>query len=318
MRRRLIEFIAIFSVGISFYQITVSGYQATAAAEVEKQVRQFFDTWRKKDLEAVMEFWARDSPQYDKFRQFAGRIIAAGKDERFADFAFSHWEVDDNQAIVRVQFTKEAYRAEDDEPNRQLIVWNLQLKKKSGVWKFWDQEDAVGALIYYLLNEAQNAQVRAQLFLNSRDLVSTDLVYRLNRIVREETRQEKFNEALRVSDVALEAAELLGQRRYAAQTYEARGLIFSAQKMYPKTLDNFKIALPLYLNAGDTRGTARVLNNVGIIYGRERRLGEALVILKESLRLRRTLSDRGGMAKTLVDIGEPTGNRDDMRKLSQA
>ncbi|MEG4484081.1 CHAT domain-containing protein [Microcoleus sp. D2_18a_B4] len=114
-------------------------------------------------------------------------------------------------------------------------------------------------------------------------------------------------EALRSAIVKLEKALKLyreaGDRRGEATTLYNIGSVYSELGEKQKALEYYSQSLPLFRAVGPRRGEARTLNNIGSVYSALGEKQKALEYYSQSLPLSRALGDRREEAATLTNIG---------------
>ena len=94
-----------------------------------------------------------------------------------------------------------------------------------------------------------------------------------------------------------------GDRKGEAQSLNNIGLVHRSLGEMQKALEKLNEALPIRRAAGDRKGEADTLNNIGVVHGSTGEMQKALEKLNEALSIRRTIGDRKGEAQTLDNIG---------------
>ncbi len=102
---------------------------------------------------------------------------------------------------------------------------------------------------------------------------------------------------------ALESYRRAGDRRGEAETLSNIGEVYYLLGETRKALEKFNEALPIRQGAGDSGGEAETLNSIGAVYQSLGETRKALEKYNEALPLRRTVGDRRGEATTLINIG---------------
>jgi CHAT domain-containing protein/Tfp pilus assembly protein PilF len=102
---------------------------------------------------------------------------------------------------------------------------------------------------------------------------------------------------------ALELYRKAGDRKGEAQALNNIGLVHRSLGEMQKALEKLNEALPVRRAAGDRKGEADTLNNIGVIYGSTGEMQKALEKFSEALNIRRAAGDRKGEAQTLDNIG---------------
>src|SRR5215510_1748032 len=154
--------------------------------------------------------------------------------------------------------------------------------------------------------------------------------------LREATAEDKhriaaesaFGEAVRLIDGTLEdkrksvekyheALDLYrraGDRKGEAETLSNIGEVYYLLGETQKALEKFNEALPLRRAAGDRTGEAITLNNIGEVYRSLGEMQKALEKYNESLPISRALGDRSGEAAHLNNIGLVYGSLGETQK----
>ncbi len=89
------------------------------------------------------------------------------------------------------------------------------------------------------------------------------------------------------------------------QAYLASDIAFAyfCLGRFTPALEQCQTALIAYRGLKDYRGEAQALNNLGVLYARMEKWGDALDFHRKSLEIRRKLNDRQGEAISLLNIG---------------
>src|SRR6266498_5654816 len=113
---------------------------------------------------------------------------------------------------------------------------------------------------------------------------------------------------------ALESYRRAGDRRGEAETLSNIGEVYYLLGETRKALEKFNEALPIRQGAGDSGGEAETLNSIGAVYQSLGETRKALEKYNEALPLRRTVGDRRGEATTLINIGSVYYSLGEMQK----
>ncbi len=113
---------------------------------------------------------------------------------------------------------------------------------------------------------------------------------------------------------ALDIAESRQDSWETARMLNNIGVVYSDLGEKGKALEYLEQALPLRRQVGDRGGEATALNNIGQIYSDMGEKGKALAHFEQALPIWRQVGDRGGEAKTLNNIGGVCDALGDKRK----
>lgn len=101
----------------------------------------------------------------------------------------------------------------------------------------------------------------------------------------------------------MQLSETLDYSRGLATAHQLLGIAASVQGEYPAALESFLISLSIQRKIGDTRGTAKNLNNLAGIYYYQDDLDKALHYNQQSLAANRDLGDTMGIANAYLARG---------------
>ncbi len=88
----------------------------------------------------------------------------------------------------------------------------------------------------------------------------------------------------------------------AATAQTAKGMPLYERGCYARALDYFYSANELFTAAGDSRGTAMSMNNIGVVYRAMGEAGAAIPFFADALRIYRTLGDREQVRQALSNL----------------
>ena len=88
----------------------------------------------------------------------------------------------------------------------------------------------------------------------------------------------------------------------AATAQTVKGMPLYERGCYARALDHFYRANELFTAAGDSRGTAMSMNNIGVVYRAMGEAGAAIPFFSDALRIYRTLGDREQVRQTLSNL----------------
>jgi CHAT domain-containing protein/Tfp pilus assembly protein PilF len=267
---------------------------------VEQRVLQLLMAFQKRDVQAVMINWSKGSPQYQKFRESVNSDFAAYTDVQLVNIEFLRWKPEVEAFSVRVKAIKKQHNFRTNESDEKPIVWDLRFVTEAGRWKLWQQTDAMSDLVSRLGSGTK--EQRSQLLLSEKDLVSVELLRLINNSTDNQARRLQFSNALKLNDLALEIASLVGEKVQLGQCYRYRGLIFSYQSKTDEALEQYNKAIALFKEAKNRLGEAQILHNIGIVYQMQRKYADALDQYEKSLLIKREIHDRREESKTLNNM----------------
>jgi CHAT domain-containing protein/Tfp pilus assembly protein PilF len=269
---------------------------------VRKLVEQFFDAYSKKHLDGMMACWSAKSPMFADFKQFAHDDLTALEEIQFAKLTFRHWQIETNQAFVRLQFNRKWREAVTNQLGEENTILDVQFVKESTGWKFRQLSNAVDEFAA-ILGALKSKDERAELLKTETELVTVELVITLCNVGATQASQGKFDEALRLSDISFEVAEVLGETTAKGHCYLSRGDIFNSQSKYQEALTSYQRALPLFQDAKDKLWEAWTLIKLGQIYEQTSKYTAALAQYEASLKIAREIGGKNAEAAAHDGIG---------------
>jgi len=105
----------------------------------------------------------------------------------------------------------------------------------------------------------------------------------------------------------LQQAQAAGDTRATAKDLDQIGLLYFGISEYQKALEFYDRALPIFRAVGDRAGEGAALTNIGRIYDNLGDRQKALELLNQALPIERAVRDRASEAETLNDIGAIDG-----------
>jgi tetratricopeptide (TPR) repeat protein len=112
-----------------------------------------------------------------------------------------------------------------------------------------------------------------------------------------------WDDWVRVSQLALAAAQRTGDRAAQAHAHNDLGLAHYRQGRYEQALVCHQEGLAIFRELGDRRGQAASLNNLGIVHEEQGRYQESRACHKASLAICRELGNQRGQAISLGNLG---------------
>ena len=159
-------------------------------------------------------------------------------------------------------------------------------------------KDFAAALVN-LKSEAEQDQLLAQ----KPELINDSLMAALKGLAEPIVQKGDYNEALRISNLALHIAEKSGDRRRVANALCEIGDIY-ARRNPPKEAETYlKRCLNIFEETADKKGQAHALHSLGYAYDTERRHDLAVQFYDKSLALAQETGDRNLTALNFNSLG---------------
>lgn len=115
--------------------------------------------------------------------------------------------------------------------------------------------------------------------------------------------QGNYPRALHCFQKGLAIQEKEDDKLGTAKTLNNIGLIFGKQKDFVRALEYYEKSLVVFENLADKKGMAGSLNNIANVYADQGKYSDALQYYDKSLNLKKELGDTWGIAKGLSNIG---------------
>lgn len=168
---------------------------------------------------------------------------------------------------------------------------------------------ASGSNVIAQINAADSLSIAIKKAKN--DTVKVNLCHELSEMLR----KSLPDSALHYAQYGLKLATQLKFKKGMANHYATIAIIYRAQGIYDKALENIFKSLKLREELKDSNGLSSCYNNIGLILADEKSYDKALDYYKRSLRLKEQLNDKIGAAKCYNNIGIVCSNQ---RQYQQA
>lgn len=168
---------------------------------------------------------------------------------------------------------------------------------------------ASGSNVIAQINAADSLSIAIKKAKN--DTVKVNLCHELSEMLR----KSLPDSALHYAQCGLKLATQLKFKKGMANHYATIAIIYRAQGIYDKALENIFKSLKLREELKDSNGLSSCYNNIGLILADEKSYDKALDYYKRSLRLKEQLNDKIGAAKCYNNIGIVFSNQ---RQYQQA
>jgi len=310
MTRRIgFAFFAWLAVSHGFCQQAEGGNE-----QISRLVDSFFQAITHKDLDGAMSLWKADAPPFLSAREDLRRLFAPNQIRVM------------EARVERTTFTgvgrARTYISTDIEVRDSATgtpVEGFGRKKKlldcvndAGVWKITRYAPAEAELADALI-AAGSAQDRARLTAASKEMVTLDLVRALCRAAGQAARKGQPQEALRLSDIAIETAESGGDKAALGWACIRKADILRDQASIAAAEPLAQRGLDLFREAKDRLGEAAARFSIGTLYMLKKEFDKASHEFEASLNLAKEIRDRASEGAALESIGEVfrlTGNLD--------
>jgi CHAT domain-containing protein/Tfp pilus assembly protein PilF len=306
-------------IGFAFFALLVVsnafGQQAeTGNEQISGLVNSFFQAIAHKDLDAAMALWKADAPQFLSAREDLRRLFAPNQvrvmEARVERTTFSG-------AVHARTYISTDIEVHDSAAGSPVEGFGRKNKlidcvKEAGVWKIVRYAPAEAELADALI-AASSAQERARLTAASKEMVTLDLVRVLYRAAGQAARKGHPEEALRLSDIAIETAESGGDKAALGWACISKATILREQASIAAAEPLAQRALDLLREAKDRRGEAAARVTIGSLYSRKAEFDKASREFDASLKLAKEIPSRAAEGEALESIGDvfrQTGNLD--------
>jgi tetratricopeptide (TPR) repeat protein len=116
-------------------------------------------------------------------------------------------------------------------------------------------------------------------------------------------RRGHWHDAAATQELALEAANRLGDAHAQAITHGCLGLAYAPLRRFPESEDHLAQAIALYQRLGDLAGQAQAHRSLALILDRQDRYAEALDQAQQAFELFQTAGHRTGRARVMNALG---------------
>ncbi|HEX7318222.1 MAG TPA: CHAT domain-containing protein [Pyrinomonadaceae bacterium] len=153
------------------------------------------------------------------------------------------------------------------------------------------------------LTRAGSEEERERLLERNKDSADDALLAALKGMAEPLVQKGDYNEAVRISKVALRVAERSGDRARVGSALCDVGSIYSRRNPPTEASEYLQKSLAVFEEVGDKKGKARALQALGVTYDTQRRYELAVETYEKSLALSQEVGDRQLTALTLNGLG---------------
>lgn len=116
--------------------------------------------------------------------------------------------------------------------------------------------------------------------------------------------------ALKIKEELVEQAEkskdpvqLKESKNSVAKSFNNIGIVYDAQRNFPKALEYYELALKMQEELGDRNGVASDLNNIGNVYHSEKNYSKAVAYFLRCLKMMQEMENKMGIESSLANLG---------------
>ncbi|OFY82188.1 MAG: hypothetical protein A3F72_08220 [Bacteroidetes bacterium RIFCSPLOWO2_12_FULL_35_15] len=116
--------------------------------------------------------------------------------------------------------------------------------------------------------------------------------------------------ALKIKEELVEQAEknndsvkLKESKNSVAKSFNNIGMVYDAQRNFPKALEYYEQALKIQEELGDRNGVASDLNNIGNVYHSEKNYSKAITYFLRCLKMMQEMGNKMGIESSLANLG---------------
>ena len=302
MKRRVVGIGHVLFLGLLL--VPVVGRAAEPVAEARQIVQRYFALYAAKDLDGFMALWSSQAPDYKSRKQTMQRIFAETGDIQLKELTVVQVEAKDDAACVGVRLELVGADKRTSKPHPDLGKLNrvLLLRRQEGSWKVWRYVPAEQEMLERLL-AAKGEDDRRKLYQENKDLLTRQLVGTINLACLQSAIGRRFDEAVRLNELAFEAADLCPDKSILHYCHIGRGRIAYQRPQFREALASFERALALAREAKDQRAEVVALQWIGNVYAQTGQYADALPHYEGGLRISRALGERSEEAVILNSMG---------------
>src|SRR6266404_1351849 len=302
MRRLLSCVIVIATLAPTLSLFAAASQDNSNEAKIKQLFDQLFTAQRKKDLAQVMACWSPESIQIAYFEQKFKEDFDRWSEVQFTNIIFLRSEIEVNQAYVRLRYERSGRDGQTEWPDRQTIVVDVSLVKQANSWKIL-QLTSPGSDLGRKLISTRTPEERKKLIESDKELLIPELALGFCDAAMRRLDQGKLDEALRVSDISLEVAELLGEGWWSGRSHLVRGIIDSKLKKYPDADEHLREALRVFHDVEDEYWEAWALDALGELFKLTIKFKEAQAMFASSQKKMEAIRNRQGEIATTLHLG---------------
>lgn len=305
-------------LAVSLFSTGICQQAESDSAQIEKLTGRFFQAIAQKDLQTAMSVWKQDSPHFIAAREDLRKLFAPNRISRAEARPGKITFAEPDRARAYASTEIDVYDSATGAPvegfgrKNKLFDW----VREAGVWKIERYQPAEAELADALI-AAASAQDRAGLRSASKELLNSDLVRVLCTRAYQAATTGHPEEAVRLSDIAIETAESLGDEPAIGRACIRKAITLRDQSTKAMAETLAKRALGLFQKARDQRGEVNARRVLGSLYTLNSEFKDASREFEASLKLAKEIHDRTAESAACEGLGEINrrmGNLDEALK----
>src|SRR5262249_28247535 len=176
-------------------------------------VTRYFDSYAKKDLDDLLKLWSAKAPDAGARKARLEQLFAANDKIEVKNLTVRLLTVDGNQASARIEVEISAVDTKTSKPAQGFGRMNrvMRLVRENGAWMIW-REVAAEQELAEKRAAANSDEGRSALLATEKDLVTAELARDLVREGTRLARDESFEQALAVCELARKVFERNGDK----------------------------------------------------------------------------------------------------------
>jgi CHAT domain-containing protein len=316
--RLLLTVVSVICLCLSAFaqQLAPSGAPSPDDVALRALVFKYFDAYAKKDLDAVMALWSKDSPGVERRRDQLQRMFAF-QDYQFSDPAISRIRIEGWKASARAFIERSVTKYNGSSTyDIKSSRYEFSFVRENGEWRLLSEAPAVAGLVNALTAAKTDAE-REALLAGDQDLVNIELLRALANQSDRAFTQADYPRALSILLGQCLVAERLGEKKEISQAWMNTGIIYFMQKLYQQSLDAYQKGLAIEEELGRKSQQANFLTNIGLAQATIGKPQQAIDSLKRGLAIHEELNERGDVADTLENIGNVHYDQGDYAMASE-
>jgi CHAT domain-containing protein len=281
----------------------LSKAQSDYQSPVRHVVGQFFAAFQKKDLPGVMALWSEKSPELAAGRQSIQQAFARYRTIEVKNLSLNKITVESNKATVQLSGELNVVLAQTGASATQLpLNWTIDLAQDAGAWKilkYVTREDELAETLSTLATpEERAARLHA-----APELATPELVFALNKQARILLARSRQSEAVMLSDLALDLAQRLNDKRGMFLALRVKGSVARVRGDNKQAMEYFDQCLKLAEELNDKTIIGDALNSIAIVYALRSDYPKALELFQRNLQIKEELGSKLDIAIELLNIG---------------
>jgi tetratricopeptide (TPR) repeat protein/CHAT domain-containing protein len=278
-------------------------------AAVRTLAEQYVATQEREDAAAYLALWSPASPSVDQMRRIS-QFAFRNTDYRLSNVEIDRIEVAGDRARVRIIADREVIDSRDTKPDgsrivrmfRSLMAVVLTCVKEEGVWRVWEETNAIRTLADALA-DATADEARERLLESNPRLVSADLRAMLAQRVDQLYVMQNFDVALSLLRLVERVAIEAGDRAGLASAYHNTANILYFKQQFAESVELYRRRLAIEEDLGNRDGQADAWRGLATVQYSQGDYVTALASYQRALAIRETGTDETAVADLRVGVG---------------